>query len=299
MGANDMYNAPLSSQFRSPYNPASVPSRARRKRANINVMAWICKLLVIAVLGFLLCPAIVVLIAAFNAQPILSFPPESLSWHWFARALEHDEFRAGFLNAAFVTFWASLLALVIGASFAYVLDRHKFRGKRALEMVLLSPLIIPHFTIGLGLLILATQFGVGRGYALIVVAHVVLVLPFVLRSVYVSMRNLDRRLELAAASLGATPVRVLFTITIPLLAPGLIAGWLCAAILSFNEFSASLFITTQHTQTLPVAMYNYVREFADPSMAALSVMYIASTALLLGAANAFFGFGRLLNAPSR
>ena len=66
----------------------------------------------------------------------------------------------------------------------------------------------------------------------------------------------------------------------PLLLPGLVSGWLFAAILSFNEFTASLFVTAQRTQTLPVAMYNYVREYADPSMAALSVMYIVVTATL-------------------
>ena len=128
-----------------------------------------------------------------------------------------------------------------------------------------------------------------------IAAHVVLVLPFVLRSVYVSLRNLDPRLELAAASLGAPPARVLATVTLPLLLPGLVSGWLFAAILSFNEFTASLFVTAQRTQTLPVAMYNYVREYADPSMAALSVMYIVATALLLTFANAFLGLGKVLN----
>ena len=125
--------------------------------------------------------------------------------------------------------------------------------------------------------------------------NVVLVLPFVLRSVYVSLRNLDQRLELAAASLGASPAKVLATVTLPLLAPGLVGGWLLAAILSFNEFTASLFVTAQRTQTLPVAMYNYVREYADPSMAALSVMYIVATAMLLTVANAYLGLGKVLN----
>ncbi len=123
----------------------------------------------------------------------------------------------------------------------------------------------------------------------------ILVLPFVLRSVYVSLKNLDQSYELAASSLGAGPLRVLWTITLPLLLPGLVSGWLFAAILSFNEFTASLFVTSQRTQTLPVAMYNYVREFADPSMAALSVMYIVATAALIIFANAFLGLGKVLN----
>jgi putative spermidine/putrescine transport system permease protein len=161
--------------------------------------------------------------------------------------------------------------------------------------MLLSPLVVPHFTVGLGFLILAAQLGLARGYAVIIACHVVLVLPFVLRSVYVSLRNLDQRLELAAASLGAPPSRVLVTITLPLLLPGLVSGWLFAAILSFNEFTASLFVTVQRTQTLPVALYNYVREYADPSMAAVSVMYIVVTATLLIFANSFLGLGKVLN----
>jgi putative spermidine/putrescine transport system permease protein len=122
-----------------------------------------------------------------------------------------------------------------------------------------------------------------------------MVLPFVMRSTYISLENLDTRLELAASSLGATPLRILFTVTIPLLIPGLLSGWLFAAILSFNEFTATLFVSSQATQTLPVAMYNYVREFADPTLAALSVIYIVVTATLLTIANSFLGLGKILN----
>jgi len=250
---------------------------------------------VTTILGFVLLPAIVVTLAAFNGRAILSFPPETWSWRWFAKALAYEDFRAGFRNGLIVTAWASALALVVGAPFAFALDRYQFRLKRVLEPVLLSPLVIAHFTIGLGFLILAAQLGLARGYAVVVACHVVLVLPFVLRSVYVSLRNLDRRLELAAASLGASPARVLATITLPLLLPGLVSGWLFAAILSFNEFTASLFVTVQRTQTLPVAMYNYVREYADPSMAAISVIYIVATATLITFATVFLGLGKVLN----
>jgi len=85
------------------------------------------------------------------------------------------------------------------------------------------------------------------------------------------------------------------TVTLPLLLPGLVSGWLFAAILSFNEFTASLFVTTQRTQTLPVAMYNYVREYADPSMAALSVIYIVAIAAVLTAANVWLGLDKILD----
>lgn len=259
------------------------------------MLGWLGRLVVLLILGFLILPAAVVTIAAFNDKAILSFPPQAWSWRWFARALEYEDFRNGFRNGLIVTAWSSTIALLVGAMFAFVLDRYQFRFKSAIEGVLLSPLVIPHFTVGLGFLILAAQLGWARGFAVVVVCHVVLVLPFVLRSVYVSLRNLDQSLERAAASLGASPGRVLLTITLPLLLPGLVSGWLFAAILSFNEFTASLFVTAQRTQTLPVAMYNYVREFADPSMAALSVMYIVGTAALITFANVFLGLGKVLN----
>jgi putative spermidine/putrescine transport system permease protein len=251
--------------------------------------------IVIAILSFMVLPAFVVGLAAFNDRAILSFPPQTWSWRWFAKAIAYEDFHAGFRNGLIVTAWASSIALVVGAAFAIALDRYAFRFKRALEGVLLAPLVVPHFTIGLGFLILATELGMARGYAVIVACHVVLVLPFVLRSVYVSLRNLDGRLELAAASLGAPPHRVLTTVTVPLLLPGLIGGWLFAAILSFNEFTASLFVTSQRTQTLPVALYNYVRDYADPSMAAVSVIYILATTMVLTAANCFLGLGKVLN----
>jgi putative spermidine/putrescine transport system permease protein len=259
------------------------------------LLGFIGKLAVSLILGFLVLPLAVVTIAAFNDRAMLSFPPQAWSLRWFARALAYQDFRDGFRNGLVVTAWSSTIALLVGAMFAFALDRYQFRIKRMVEGVLLSPLVIPHFTVGLGFLILAAQIGWTRTYAVVIACHVVLVLPFVLRSLYVSLRNLDRSFELAAASLGAPPLRVLATITLPLLLPGLVSGWLFAAILSFNEFTASLFVTAQRTQTLPVAMYNYVREFADPSMAALSVMYIVGTAALIVFANAFLGLGKVLN----
>jgi putative spermidine/putrescine transport system permease protein len=250
---------------------------------------------VAAILAFLLLPSVVVTLAAFNGRAILSFPPESWSWRWFVKAIAYEDFQAGFRNGLIVTAWASSIALLTGAAFAFAIERYEFPGKRLLETILVSPLVVPHFTIGLGFLILAARLKLGRGYGVIVACHIVLVLPFVLRSVYVSLRNLDPRLELAAASLGAPPHRVLVTVTLPLLMPGLVGGWLFAAILSFSEFTASLFVTVQRTQTLPVALYNYVREYADPSMAAVSVLYIVVTAMLLSLANSFLGLAKVLN----
>ena len=251
------------------------------------------------VLGFILLPAVVVMVSAFNASSIMNFPPRAWSLRWFTRALTYEDFRAGLVNGLVVTAWASSLAVLAGTGFAIAAHRARFRGRDLLMTLLLSPMVIPHFTIGLGLLILAARVGLLQSFTLVVACHVILVTPFVLRSVAISLAALDGRLEQAAAGLGAGPWTVLVRITLPLLAPGLFSGWLFAAILSFNEFTASLFVTSQATQTLPVAMYAYVREFADPTMAALSTIYIVVTATLLSAASRFLGLERLLRAGHR
>src|SRR6202050_1070837 len=193
-------------------------------------------LAVLVILGFLLLPALVVALAAFNDSALLLFPPHAWSLRWFARAVEYRDFQEGLRNGLIVTSWASVIALVVGAAFAFAIDHYEFRLKTPIEAVLLSPLFVPHFTVGLGFLILAAQIGLARTYTIVVVWPVILLLPFVLRSVYVSLRNLDRRLGLAAASLGAPPLRVLTTITLPLLLPGLVSGCVVSALRAFKRY---------------------------------------------------------------
>lgn len=240
-------------------------------------------------------PSVVVIVTAFNEKALLQFPPESFSTRWFVKAWNYEDFRHGLKNGLIITAWASGIALVVGTLAAFVIERFEFRGRRTLETLLLSPLVIPHFTLGIGFLILASGVSMSRTYSVVVLCHVVLVLPFVMRSVYVSLKNIDPMLERAAMSLGARPLSVFLRVDLPLLAPGLAGGWLFAAILSFNEFTATLFLTGQRTQTLPVAMYTYVREYADPTMAAISTMLIAATAAALMVANRFLGLDRILS----
>ena len=244
---------------------------------------------------FVTLPSLVVMVTAFNDKALLMFPPQGWSTKWFVKAWEYEDFRSGLRNGLIITAWASAIALVIGTMAAFVIERFEFRGRRALEMLLVSPLVIPHFTLGIGFLILASGVSMSRTWSVVVLCHVVLVLPFVMRSVYVSLKNIDPAFERAAVSLGARPLQVFLRIDLPLLLPGLAGGWLFAAILSFNEFTATLFVTGQRTQTLPVAMYTYVREYADPTMAALSAMLIAVTALSLVIANRFLGLDRILS----
>jgi putative spermidine/putrescine transport system permease protein len=127
----------------------------------------------------------------------------------------------------------------------------------------------------------------------LIAAHVALVLPFVVRSVWVSVRNLDPALERAAASLGATPWRTFRRVTLPLLRPGLFAGLLFAVVVSLNEFVVSLFISTRVTEILPVAMFTYVVNYTDPTIAALSTLFIVATFAVVWLADRYLNLGRV------
>lgn len=266
-----------------------------RKSLSDHLLDWSGRLLLAAILLFLLLPFIVVAIASFNGSAILAFPPRSWSTRWYVNAFEYRDFGHGLRNSLRIAGLSAVIALVAGAGFAYVFNRYSFALKGLLHGVLMSSLIIPNFTIGLGVLILSASASLPRALWTVVAVHVIIILPFVVRSVYVSLQNLERSYEQAAESLGGGPVRVLLTITLPLLLPGLIAGGIFAAILSFNEFTASLYVVNQRTGTLPVAMYNYVREYADPTLAAMSVLYAVFVALALLLLHKLFRLERILN----
>ena len=255
--------------------------------------ALLARLSVVALLAFMTLPTIVVIMASFNPTAILSFPPEGLSLRWYINALTYPQFQRAAVNSLLVTVASAVIAVPFGTAAALALVRHPLRGRALWSSLILSPLVIPGVAAGLGFLIMAAKLGLLASRWVLVVAHVALVLPFVIRSVAVSVANLDPALERAAASLGARPWRVFVRVTLPLLRPGLFAGLLFALIVSVNEFVVSLFISTRVTEILPVAMFTYVVNYTDPTMAALSTLFIAATFVGVYVADRFLNLSRV------
>jgi putative spermidine/putrescine transport system permease protein len=258
------------------------------------LLVFLVRALVVLIVIFVLAPAVVIVVSAFNQQAFLSFPPKSYSLKWFYAALANDDFRVGFANSIWILLWSSTIAAAVGTAFSIAAHRFNFVGKTTFNAIILSPLVVPHFTIGIGILMLFVNVRMVQSFVPVIACHVILVLPFVIRSVHISLHNIEGRLELAAASLGASPRRVLWTITLPLLMPGIAGGWLFSAILSFNEFTGTVFAVSQQTRTLPVTMYNYVREHTDPTVAAVATIYIAATMFIILVVFAIFGPDRML-----
>jgi putative spermidine/putrescine transport system permease protein len=249
------------------------------------------RLVVVLLLAFMTLPTVVVIAVSFNPTAILSFPPSGLSLRWYANVVTYPQFQRAAWNSLLVTAGAVALAMPIGTAAALALARGRLRGREVWDTLLLSPLVVPGVAAGLGFLILGAALGLLRSRSVLVAAHVALVLPFVVRSVWVSVRNLDPTLERAAASLGATPWRAFRRVTLPLLRPGLLAALLFAVIVSLNEFVVSLFISTRLTEILPVAMFSYVVNYTDPSIAALSTLFILGTFVIVWLADRFLDLG--------
>jgi putative spermidine/putrescine transport system permease protein len=153
--------------------------------------------------------------------------------------------------------------------------------------------------LGIAFLRFFTQVGIGGTFGGLVLAHVVLIFPFALRLVLASATGLDRALENAAVSLGASGFTVFRRITLPLILPGVASGWMLAFIQSFDEVTMTVFIATPGASTLPVRMFLYIQDNIDPLVASVSAVVIAVTIVFMLVLDRLYGLDRLLSGKGR
>lgn len=243
---------------------------------------------------FMLAPILVVCFVAFTPEGYLSFPTHSWSLRWFRAIARYPEFIAAFWRSLGLGALSSAVAVAISVPAALAIARYRFPGRDAMGALFMSPLMIPHIVLGVAFLRFFTQIGLGGTFAGLVLAHIVIVLPFALRLTLASAIGLDRAIEHAAVSLGASEWTVLRRITLPLVAPGLISGWALAFINSFDEVTMTVFVSAPGTVTLPVQMFLYIQDNIDPLVTSVSACVIAITVAALVALDRAYGLERLL-----
>ncbi|MCS4244645.1 putative spermidine/putrescine transport system permease protein [Rhizobium sp. BIGb0125] len=232
-----------------------------------------------ATLVFMAAPIIVVIINAFNVSAYNAWPPPGLTLAWFQKALANQGFITGLWRSLAVAILATLVIVMIGIPAAYAISRFRFRGREVLRSVLLAPLVVPRVVLGFGLFILfvttrSQLFGTLPGIAL---AHVILVVPFVVIIFLAALEDVDPKLEEAARDLGAGPVRAFFLVTLPQMRVALLSASFFCFITSFDEVETTLFVVQPAVKTLPVALYHYLEFQQDPTIAAVSSLMIAVT----------------------
>ena len=243
-----------------------------------------------AIIAFLYLPIAIMMAMAFNSSPLYEMPFR-FDLVWFAALLENDRLLTAGWNSVWIAVVTSLIATALGTLAALGLARNEFTGKRFLQLMLFPPVTIPWLIIGTAMLIFFFWTGVGRGLHAILLGHVALSIPYVIVVVGARLAAHGPELEEAAASLGATPVQTFLRVTVPVLAPGLVAAAMFAFAVSFDQFIISYFLAAPGTSTLPVEIFTAIRKGFTPEINAISTIVIVASMTLMLLVARFYRFG--------
>ncbi|WP_170351089.1 MULTISPECIES: ABC transporter permease [Ruegeria] len=241
----------------------------------MNRLSWFNAVSLTLGFAFLYIPMIILIIFSFNESKLVTVWA-GFSTKWYGEVIQNE----AFLDAAWVTVrvavFSSTLATILGTAAAYVLVRGgRFFGRTLFSGMIYAPLVMPEVITGLSLLLLFIGIGLDRGILTIVLAHTTFSMCFV--SVVVSSRlvTFDKSLEEAALDLGCSPAQAFRLVTLPIIAPAVISGWLLAFTLSLDDLVIASFTSGPSATTLPIKIFSAVRLGVSPEINALSTIMIA------------------------
>ncbi len=250
-------------------------------------------------IAFVLAPIVIVCAVAFTPEGYLSLPTSGLSLRWFRAIADYPEFIRALRDSLWLAALSSTIAVLLSVPAALALARYRFIGREALLAFFMSPLMIPHVVLGIAFLRFFTTIGLGGTFTGLVLSHMVIVMPFALRLVLAASAGMDRAVEHAAVSLGASPFTMFRRVTLPLILPGVVSGWVLAFITSFDEVTMTVFIASPSTITLPVRMFLYIQDNIDPLITSVSAALIFLTAIVMIALDRLYGLDRLFIGAGR
>jgi len=259
------------------------------KRA-VRTWDWIGRTFLVLILIFLYLPIAVLAVMSFN-ESVLYELPIKFSFTWYDALARNDNLITAGLNSLWVALANTAIATTLGTMAAFAFARYRFRGRTVLQLLLFPPITIPWLIIGTSMLIMFFWTGIGRGLHSMLLGHVALSLPYVIVVVGARLASFGPELEEAAASLGATPLQRFLRISVPVMAPGIVAAALFAFAVSFDQFVISYFLAPPGVSTLPVEIYSAIRKGFTPEVNAIStiVIVISMGILLLFARLSRFG----------
>jgi putative spermidine/putrescine transport system permease protein len=239
------------------------------------------QVVVALILLVLIAPIVVVVLLSFSSSSYLTFPPPALGIRWYREYLGSRDWLAATWLSVEVAISVVVLSTILGTAAALGLARLPATARMLATGLILSPLIVPVIIVAIGVYYAFARYGLVGTPIGLVLAHTCLAVPFVVTSVGASLAGFDRRLEMAALSLGATPFGTFRQVTLPLILPGVQVGALFAFVTSFDELVVSLFLSGANAVTLPRRMWEDLRYALDPTIAAVSTLAIIVTVLPL------------------
>jgi putative spermidine/putrescine transport system permease protein len=266
-------------------------------RLRDSLPAWCLGAFAVLFFTFMLAPILVVVWVAFSAQSYIGFPIPSYSLRWFQRVIEYGPFLRGLVVSIQVGVVSTILAMLLGVPAALALARSRSGFADALATFMISPLSMPLIVLGFALLFYLSAAGFGISMTSLVIAHTLVGIPYLVRTVIGIYRTQPADFEEAAAILGASRWQVLRHVTLPLVRPGIFAGALFAFLISLDNLPISFFFGSPMTSTLPVVLLSYIENQFDPSIAAVSTVQMALALLALAVVDRLYGI-KHLGAPT-
>jgi spermidine/putrescine transport system permease protein len=230
--------------------------------------------------AFLYAPILFLVLYSFNAGRSIS-RLDGLSWRWYEAVFTNEEIARAALNSVLLAMIAASLATIFATAAALAMVRMKVRRKAAAYAVLNFPLMVPEIVTAIASLIFFSSIGFGLGFGALVIAHTTFCIPFAYLPIAARLTSMDPGLEVAAADLYARPLRRFALITLPLLAPGVLSGWLLAFIVSLDDFIISSMLSGPGSTTLPVHIYSMLRLGITPEVNAISTLMVLVSALVV------------------
>jgi putative spermidine/putrescine transport system permease protein len=234
-----------------------------------------------AVLLFLCLPIAVVVPMSFSSASSLAFPPPALSLRWYQSFFGDPRWLRAAANSGLVALASSIGALVLGSVAAYGLVRGSFRGRALLEGNFVAPLILPPVITAVALYIFFARIGLLGTIPGLIVAHTILTVPYVVLLMSVAIRQFDVRIEQVAYSLGASWFRMFRSVLLPNLLPSVLAAWIFAFIISFDEVIVTIFLAGAY-DTIPKRMFNELILQVNPTITAIATLLIALSVITIG-----------------
>jgi len=223
---------------------------------------------------YLILPVVIVVPMSFSDSSFLSFPPGETSLRWFRNILDDPVWLESAATSLRVAVLTAVCSVVLGTLAALALVRGRLPFRNAITAVLLAPVIVPYVIVGLSAYIAFLKLGLTQTTLGFVLVHTCLAVPYVVINVTAGLVSVDRRLEMAAMSLGAGPVTTFVKVTLPLILPSVLSGGLFAFFISWDEVVTAIFLSGPEMTTLPVQMWSGVRVRIDPTVAAISTLIL-------------------------
>ena len=257
-----------------------------RRRSN-----WFTTGFSFLVVIILVAPILISVAMSFTTSENLSFPPVGFSLKWYQDVINGPKWQDRLPVSITVAILSALIATSISTLAAFALTRSKVRGSNLISILFIAPIIVPAIVLATGMYFVWAKgwsigsFSIGGKLvgtiAGLVMADTVLAIPYPFILVRASLANVDESLELAAKNLGASPVTSFLTITFPLILPGILSGLIFAFMTSWDEVVIASFLSSPRVSTVPVAIFQQLRETLDPSAAAISSMLLLVSVVLV------------------